>query len=105
LISAPAGKSVADIKRKRVDSVHDTDHARDVALLMEKYDMEAVPVIDHDGVLLGRITIDDVIDYVRDTAEENYNLASGLSQDIEADDGMREMIRARLPWLFIALMG
>ena len=76
LISAPTGISVSDIKRKRVDSVIDTDHARDVALLMEKYDMEAVPVINNQGELLGRITIDDVIDYVRETAEENYNLAS-----------------------------
>ena len=56
--------------------MYDTDHARDVALLMEKYDMEAVPVINESGKLLGRITIDDVIDYVRETAEENYNLAS-----------------------------
>jgi len=105
LISAPANKSVTDIKRKRVDSVLDTDHARDVALLMEKYDMEAVPVVNIHGKLLGRITIDDVIDYVRETAEENYNLASWLSQDIEADDGIRDMVRARLPWLFIALIG
>ena len=66
--------------------------------------MEAIPVIRHDGTLLGRITIDDVIDYVRDTAEENYNLASGITQDIDADDGMKDMVKARFPWLFIALV-
>ncbi len=76
LISAPSSKNISDIKRKRVDSVLDTDHARDVALLMEKYDLDAVPVVNLKGILLGRITIDDVIDYVRETAEENYNLAS-----------------------------
>ena len=105
LISAPSWVTVSDIKRKRVDSVYDTDHARDVALLMEKYDMEAVPVINESGKLLGRITIDDVIDYVRETAEENYNLASWLLHDSEASDGFLDMIRSRLPWLFIALIG
>ena len=66
--------------------------------------MEAIPVISHDGILLGRITIDDVIDYVRDTAEENYNLASGITQDVDVNDGMKDMVKARFPWLFIALV-
>ena len=103
LISAPSAKKISEIRKKRVDSVTTLTPASEVAYIMEKYNLEAIPVVNEEGILLGRITIDDVIDFVRGTAEENYNLASWLSQDTEADDSLKDMLRARLPWLFIAL--
>lgn len=104
LISAPWEKKVEEIKKKRVDSVVTDTPASEVAYLMEKYNMEAIPVIDELWKLLGRITIDDVIDYVRDTAEENYNLASGILDDVEEGDKFRYLVKARLPWLILALI-
>jgi magnesium transporter len=83
LISAPAEKKVEEIRKKRVDYVSVDTPATEVAYLMEKYNMEAIPVIDNKTKLVGRITVDDVMDFVRDTAEENYNLASGILDDVE----------------------
>lgn len=105
LISAPGQKKVEEIRKKRVDYVEIDTPATEVAYLMEKYNMEAIPVIDHKSKLVGRITVDDVMDFVRDTAEENYNLASGILDDIEDTDKLRDMVKARLPWLVLALLG
>ena len=103
LISAPAEKKVEEIRKKRVDYVAVDTPATEVAYLMEKYNMEAIPVIDHKTKLVGRITVDDVMDFVRDTAEENYNLASGILDDVEEWDKLRYLVKARLPWLILAL--
>jgi magnesium transporter len=69
---------------------------------MQKYDLEAIPVVDAMG-LVGRITIDDIIDVIRDEADKDYQLAAGISQDVEADDSILELTKARLPWL-VALL-
>lgn len=105
LISASPNKKVEDIKRKRVDFVEIDTPIKEIAYIMEKYNMEAIPVIDKKSKLVGRITIDDVIDFVRDTAEENYNLASGILDDVEEGDKLRYLVKARLPWLILALFG
>ncbi len=76
----------------------------EVARIMEKYDLEAIPVVDELGRLVGRITIDDVVDVIRDEAEKDYQLAAGITQDVEADDSLRELIKARLPWLLIGMV-
>lgn len=75
------------------------------ASVMEKYDLVSVPVINPGGVLLGRITIDDVVDVMREEAERDYQLASGIAEDVEARDSVWALTRARLPWLLIGLVG
>ena len=72
---------------------------------MSKYDLEAIPVVDEIGRLVGRITIDDIVDVIREEAEKDYQLAAGISQDVEADDSIWELTRARLPWLILGLIG
>jgi magnesium transporter len=69
-----------------------------------KNDLEAIPV-DEMGRLVGRITIDDIIDVIRDEADQDYQLAAGISKDVEADDSILEHTKARLPWLVLALLG
>ena len=77
----------------------------EVARIMQKYDLEAIPVVDELGRLVGRITIDDIIDVIKEEADEDYQLAAGISQDVEADDSILELTKARLPWLVLALLG
>ena len=77
----------------------------EVARIMQKYDLEAIPVVDEMGRLVGRITIDDIIDVIKDEADKDYQLAAGISQDVEADDSILELTKARLPWLVLALIG
>jgi magnesium transporter len=72
---------------------------------MRKYDLEAIPVVDELGRLVGRITIDDIVDVITEEAEKDYQLAAGISQDVEADDTIWELTKARLPWLILALFG
>lgn len=76
-----------------------------VVQLMKKYDLVALPVVDDHNRLLGRITIDDVVDLMEEEAEKDYQLASGLSDDVESDDSLWDLTRARLPWLLIGLFG
>jgi magnesium transporter len=77
----------------------------EVARIMQKYDLEAIPVVDELGRLVGRITIDDIIDVIKEEADKDYQLAAGISQDVEADDSILELTKARLPWLVLALLG
>jgi len=95
---------IADIC-KSVDSVNVADHAEDVAKVMQKYDLEAIPVVDDDQTLLGRITIDDIVDFIKEEAEKDYQLAAGITQDVEADDSVFQLTMARLPWLLIGMFG
>ena len=88
-----------------MQSVEAMDRADDVARAMEKYDLVVMPVVDSLNHLIGRITIDDVVDYIRDEAKEDYNLASGLVDDVESDDSIWTTTRARLPWLLIGMFG
>lgn len=88
----------------KVDSVHVDEDAEEVAKLMAKYDLEAVPVINDNKVLLGRITIDDIVDVIIEEAEKDYQLAAGI-QDVNAEDSILALTRARLPWLFLGLLG
>lgn len=81
------------------------DPAEVVAQTMEKYDLVAIPVVDAIGRLMGRITIDDIVDVIREEAERDYQLASGLTEDVEHSDRVIRITRARLPWLFIGMVG
>jgi len=96
---------ISSVYIPKVDSVHVNEDPEDVARIMQKYDLEAIPVVDDEHVLLGRITIDDIVDVIKEEAEKDYQLAAGITQDVEADDSIVELTRARLPWLFLGLIG
>jgi magnesium transporter len=74
-------------------------------MIMRKYDLDVVPVVNLQGKLVGRITIDDIIDVITDQADEDRQLMSGLSSDVEEDDTIWTILKARLPWLIIGLIG
>ncbi|WP_411766420.1 magnesium transporter [Winogradskyella sp. A3E31] len=105
LIVAKSDQKIADIAKDNVDFVNVEDHAEDVAKVMAKYDLEAIPVVNDDQTLLGRITIDDIVDVLKEEAEKDYQLAAGITGDVEADDSILQLTRARLPWLFLGLLG
>ena len=105
LLVASAKDKVANIYIPKVDSVHFNDKGEDVARLMQKYDLEAIPVVDDDMVLIGRITIDDIVDLIKEEAEKDYQMAAGITEDIDADDSILNKTKARLPWLILGLVG
>ena len=105
LITTPSKKKIKDIYIPKVDSVNVMDNGEEVAKIMSKYDLEAIPVIDDQKHLLGRITIDDIVDFIKEEAEEDYLIAAGVQGDVEADDSIYELTKARLPWLFLGLVG
>ena len=77
----------------------------EVAEIMQKYDLESVPVVNVLGTLVGRITIDDIVDVITEQAEEDRQLMSGITEDVEEDDTVWKNTRARLPWLIIGIVG
>ena len=105
LITTPSKKKIKDIYIPKVDSVNVMKNGEEVAKIMSKYDLEAIPVIDDQKHLLGRITIDDIVDFIKEEAEEDYLIAAGVQGDVEADDSIFELTKARLPWLFLGLVG
>ena len=105
LLTTSTRSPITDVFIKNVDSVNVDEEAEDVAKIMQKYDLEAIPVVDELGRLVGRITIDDIVDVIKEEAEKDYQMAAGISQDVEADDTIWELTKARLPWLVLALFG
>ncbi|MGB1171041.1 MAG: magnesium transporter [Flavobacteriaceae bacterium] len=105
LITANSRALVKDISIPKVDFVTDDTEGEEVAKIMSKYDLEAIPVVNDKKELLGRITIDDIVDLIKEEAEEDYLLAAGVSSDVEADDTIWDLSKARLPWLFLGLIG
>ncbi|MFQ3174918.1 MAG: magnesium transporter [Flavobacterium sp.] len=105
LLTTSTKTPIAEIYIKKVNSVNVDAEDVEVARIMQKYDLEAIPVVDAMGRLVGRITIDDIIDVIRDEADKDYQLAAGISNDVEADDSILELSKARLPWLVLALLG
>jgi magnesium transporter len=105
LLLASASTRIKDIFAAEVRSVQTDTPSEEVAQIMEKYDLIVLPVTDSIGRLMGRITIDDVVDVIRDEAERDYQLASGITTDVETTDSPARMSRARLPWLIIGLLG
>ena len=105
LLTASAKTHISDVYISKVDYVSVDTKDEEVAKIMQKYDLEAIPVIDQEGVLVGRITIDDIVDFIKEEAEKDYQLAAGISQDVEADDNIYELTKARLPWLVLGLFG
>ena len=94
-----------DILIEDIEGVHTDISQEEVAQIMDKYDLVALPVIDALKRLVGRITIDDVVDVMREEADKDYQMASGISEDIEHSDSIWQLMRARLPWLIIGVAG
>jgi len=105
LIVAKSDQKIADISKAKVDAVNVNEDDETVARIMIKYDLEAIPVVDDNNVLLGRITIDDIVDLLKEEADKDYQMAAGLTQDVDSDDSIFELTKARLPWLFLGLIG
>jgi magnesium transporter len=105
LITANNKAIVKDIYIPKVDFVTVDTDGEEVAKIMSKYDLEALPVVDDKQRLLGRITIDDIVDLIKEEAEKDYQLAAGIASDVEADDTIFALSKARLPWLFLGLLG
>ncbi|WP_396212776.1 magnesium transporter [Flavobacterium sp.] len=105
LLTTSTKTMISDVYIKKVDYVKVHTPNVEVARIMQKYDLEAIPVVDEMGRLVGRVTIDDVVDVIKEEADKDYQLAAGISQDVEADDSILELTKARLPWLVLALLG
>jgi magnesium transporter len=105
LIVSDARTIVADICEKDIVAVETYLKDWEVAEIMRKYDMESIPVVNVGGQLVGRITIDDVVDVITEQADEERQLMAGISEDVEEDDSVWRNTRARLPWLLIGIAG
>jgi len=105
LLLTTVRSKIADIYDSTIKSVNVDEDQEEIASMMEKYDLVALPVVDEIGRLLGRITIDDVVDVIKEEAEKDYALASGISGSVESTDSVFVLTRARLPWLLIGLLG
>lgn len=105
LIITNTNTKISNIYNADVKKVQTGVRQEEVAEIMDKYDLVAIPVVDEIGRLKGRITFDDVIDFIREEAEKDYQMVSGISGDVEPGDKVWEILRARLPWLMIGLIG
>ena len=104
LLTTSTKTPIRDIYISKLNSVKVDTEDVEVARIMQKYDLEAIPVTDELGRLVGRITIDDIVDVIKDEADKDYQLAAGITQDVEANDSVLEITKARLPWLLIGMV-
>ena len=105
LLTANEKSKIKSVYIPKVDYVAIDVDGEEVAKIMSKYDLEAIPVVNEQKQLVGRITIDDIVDLIKDEAEKDYQLAAGISSDVEADDSIFQHTKARLPWLILGLVG
>jgi magnesium transporter len=104
VISHPLAR-IEEIYEPDIQYVQTTATSEEVAEFMQKYDLVVLPVVDLGGRLVGRITIDDVVDVIRETADENIQRMSGISDDVDSNDNLWRLSRARIPWLLVGLCG
>ncbi len=105
LIITNTNTKISNIYNSDIKMVNTNVRQEEIAEIMDKYDLVAIPVVDEIGRLKGRITFDDVIDFIREEAEKDYQMVSGITGDVEPGDKIWEILRARLPWLLIGLIG
>jgi magnesium transporter len=106
IILAKRGSKIQDVyEDDEIVSVQTYSTGEEVADLMQKYDLEAIPVVNIQGRLLGRITIDDVVDFITESAQEDIQVMAGISEDVEEDDSVWLLVRSRLPWLIGGMVG
>ena len=105
LITNPSASKIKHVMEPDPYSVKADEPLDDVVIAFEKYDLAVMPVVDSIGRLVGRITFDDVMDEAREQTERDYQLASGLSTDVETNDKLIDQTKARRPWLLIGMIG
>lgn len=105
LLLTETNTPIKEIIKTDIISVYASEDDEDVARIMNKYDLVVLPVVDHKKKLLGRITVDDIMDVVKEEAEKDYQMASGILEDVESSDSIWTLTRARLPWLLIGMIG
>ena len=105
LLTTSTKTLVNDVYSPSITSVKVDTKAEEVAKVMQKYDLVVVAVVDEMNRLVGQITIDDIVDIIIDEAKEDYQIAAGITDDVEASDSILELTRARLPWLILGLFG
>jgi magnesium transporter len=105
LLFSSTNRKVSSILDPDIISVKTDEDAETVAKIMEKYDLVAIPVVDGIGRLVGRITIDDIVDVIREEAEQDYQLMSGITEDVDFSDSVFRQSRSRIPWLLIGMAG
>jgi magnesium transporter len=103
LVSAPPDRCVANMMIPDPVSVSAEDDQEEVARIVARFDLLAVPVTDIDGRMLGIITVDDVIDVITEEATEDMYHLAGLTGADRVFVPARESIRKRLPWMFVNL--
>lgn len=105
MLTHPSVSKIKHVMDTEPVSLHTDTPIDEVAIDFEKYDLVAMPVVDDIGRLVGQVTVDDVMDEVREASERDYQMAAGISSDIDADDSIWAQIKARLPWLLIGIIG
>ncbi len=105
IILADDKTKISDIYESDVISVETYMSEEEVAQIMSKYDLDAIPVVNVQGKLMGRITIDDVLDVITEQADEDRQMMSGIAGDVEEDDSIIDLTKARLPWLIVGVLG
>ncbi|HLW29706.1 MAG TPA: magnesium transporter [Brumimicrobium sp.] len=105
LVASPKSLVKDVYKDKNMVYVYTNEKSEDVARIMDKYDLVSIPVLNLQKKLVGRITIDDIVDVIREEADKDFQMASGISESVEYNASIWRMSRARLPWLMIGLMG
>ncbi|KAF2507470.1 magnesium transporter [Flavobacterium foetidum] len=104
LLTSSTKTQIGEVYIRKLNFVNVDTEDVEVARIMQKYDLEAIPVVDELGRLVGRITIDDIVDVIKEEADKDYQLAAGITQDVESNDSVYELTKARLPWLLIGMV-
>lgn len=105
LLLTDAKTVISEIYKEDIIMVNATEDNEEVANIMNKYNLIVLPVVNDLGQLIGRITVDDVMEVMKEEAEKDYQMASGISEDVESSDSVWTITRARLPWLLIGMLG
>ena len=105
IILASADTKISDIYEPELISIPTHMEGEDVAEIMRRYDLESVPVVNAKNRLVGRITVDDILDLIREQSEEDIQAMTGISADVEESDSIFRISKARLPWLLIGVIG
>jgi magnesium transporter len=104
LVINPPGRLVREFMSGAEHSVQPEVDQEEVARIIARYNLESVPVVDHDRRLLGRVTFDDVIDVFEAETTEDILRLGGVAPDEELTGGWNEAVRSRLPWLYLNLL-
>ena len=105
LLLTDAKTIISEIYKEDIIMINANEDNEEVGNIMNKYDLIVLPVVNDLGQLIGRITVDDVMEVIKEEAEKDYQMASGISEDVESSDSIWTLTRARLPWLLIGMIG